>query len=118
VFFPESDDGIGHEQKQDDPEIRPVPRHRREDHRHFDHPRHRTPEITEEFQDLIGLLLLDALAPYWASRFCASASVRPSGDDRSLPASQGIERDFRASSDRASLRICQQRSGAGRRELP
>ena len=35
---------------QDDAEVRPMPDDRREDHRRFDHPRDRTPEIGEKFQ--------------------------------------------------------------------
>ena len=45
VFFPESDHGVGKKQKQDDAKVRPMPGHRRQDHRSFDHPRDGTPKI-------------------------------------------------------------------------
>jgi hypothetical protein len=38
AFFPEADHGVGHQQNEDDPKIRPVPDHGRKDHRHLDHP--------------------------------------------------------------------------------
>ena len=63
VFFPESDDGVGQKQKQDDPKIWPVPGYRREDHRHFDHPRDGTPKIGEEFQERIGFLFFNFVRP-------------------------------------------------------
>ena len=44
-------------------EVRPMPDHRRQDHRHFDHPRDRAPEIGEELQERIGLLLFDLVRP-------------------------------------------------------
>ena len=56
VFFPESDHGVGQQQKQDDGKVRPMPGHRRQDHGRFNHPRDGTPEITEELQERIGLL--------------------------------------------------------------
>ena len=59
MFLPESDHGVGEKQKQDDAKVRPMPRRRRQDHRRFDHPGDRTPEIGEELQDLVGLLLRD-----------------------------------------------------------
>ena len=63
VFFPESDHGIGHKQKQNDAKVRPMPVDRREDHGRFDHPRDRPPEIAEEFQERIGLLFFDLVRP-------------------------------------------------------
>jgi hypothetical protein len=63
MLFPESDHCVGKKQKQDDAEVRPMPRRRRQDHRRFDHPGDRTPEIGEEFQDLVGLLLRDLVRP-------------------------------------------------------
>jgi hypothetical protein len=45
--------------EEDDEKVGPVPDHARQNHRHFDHPRDGTPEIGEEFQERIGLLLLD-----------------------------------------------------------
>ena len=63
MLFPESDHSIGQKQNEDDAKIRPMPGRRRQDHRRFDHPGDRTPEVGEEFQDLIGLLLLDFVGP-------------------------------------------------------
>ncbi len=59
MFLPESDHGVGEKKNEDDGEIRPVLGRRRQDHRRFDHPGDRSPEIGEEFQDLVGLLLGD-----------------------------------------------------------
>ena len=80
TLFPEADHGVGHEQHEDDTEIWPVPDHARQNHRHFDHPRDGTPEVGEEFQQRIGLLLLDlvgAVLRQPLGRF-SLASVRPS----------------------------------------
>ena len=63
AFFPESDHGVGEQQNEDDEEVRPVPDHARQDHRHLDHPRDRSPEIAEEFQERVGLLFLDLVRP-------------------------------------------------------
>ena len=63
MFFPEANHGVGQKQKQDDPEVRPMPVYRRQDHGHFDHPWDGTPEIRKEFQDLIGFLLFDLVGP-------------------------------------------------------
>ena len=63
AFFPESDRGIGQKQNEDDDKVRPMPGYRRQDHRHFDHPRDGTPEIAEEFQELIGLFFFDLVGP-------------------------------------------------------
>ena len=63
MFFPESDHGVGQKQNEDDAKVRPVPGRRRQDHRRFDHPGDRTPEIGEELQKLIGLLLRDLVGP-------------------------------------------------------
>ena len=38
-----------------------------------------------------------SLGPYWASRFCASACVRPSGDDPNFFSTSARGRDFRSS---------------------
>ena len=38
-----------------------------------------------------------SLGPYWASRFCASASLRPSGDDPSFFSTSDRGRDFKSS---------------------
>ena len=69
VFFPESDDGVGQKQKQDDPKIRPMPGDRRKDHRHFDHPRDGTPKIGEEFQERIGFLFFNLVRPILGQPF-------------------------------------------------
>ena len=63
MLFPESDQGVGKKQKQDDAKVRPMPRRRRQDHRRFDHPGDRTPEIGQELEDLVGLLLRDLVRP-------------------------------------------------------
>ena len=63
VLLPEPDRGVGNEQDKDDEEIRPVPQHARQDHRGLDHPRDRTPEIGQQFQERIFLLLLDLIRP-------------------------------------------------------
>ena len=63
TFLPESDHGVGQKQNEDDAKIRPMPDYRRQDHRRFDHPRDRAPEIGEELQKRIGLLLLDLVGP-------------------------------------------------------
>ena len=63
ALFPEPDGGIGNKQHQNDEEIGPMADDTGQDHRHFDHPRDRTPEIGEEFQQRIGLLLLDLVRP-------------------------------------------------------
>ncbi len=63
ALLPESDDGVGAEQNEDDAEVRPVPGDRREDHGRLDHPRNRAPEVRQELQQRIGLLLLDLVGP-------------------------------------------------------
>ena len=69
VFFPESDDCVGQQQKQDDEEIRPVPDHAGQNHRAFDHPRNRAPEIGEEFQERIFFLFRDLVGPILSQPF-------------------------------------------------
>ena len=59
MLFPESDHGVGEKQNEDDAKIRPMLGRSRQDHRRFDHPGDRTPEVGEEFQDLVGFLLRD-----------------------------------------------------------
>ena len=70
VFFPESDHGVGQQQNQDDAEVRPMPVYRRKDHGGFDHPRDGPPEISEEFQQRIGLLFLYHVRPILAQPLC------------------------------------------------
>ncbi len=50
-------------------EIRPVPGYRRQDHRHFDHPRDGTPKIGEEFQERIGFLFFNLVRPILGQPF-------------------------------------------------
>ncbi len=61
VFFPESDHAVRNKQNKDDEEVRPMPQHARQDHRGFDHPGDRTPEVRKELQERIGLLLFDLI---------------------------------------------------------
>ena len=79
VFFPETDHGVGQKQNEDDAKVRPMPGHRRQDHRRFDHPRDGTPKIAEEFQELIGLLFRNLVRPILGQpflRLCLSETVR------------------------------------------
>jgi hypothetical protein len=69
AFLPESDHGVSHEQDQDDDEIWPVLEEAGEDHRHFDHPRDRTPEIGEDFQVWILLPCFDLVRPVLSQPF-------------------------------------------------
>ena len=69
VFFPESNHSVGKKQKQDDAKVRPMPGHRRQDHRSFDHPRDGTPKIAEEFQKLIALLFFNLVGPILGQPF-------------------------------------------------
>ena len=69
VFFPESNHGVGHKQKEDDEKIRPMPGDRRKDHSRFDHPRDGTPKISEEFQKRIGFLFFDLIRPILGQPF-------------------------------------------------
>ena len=66
-FFPEADDGVGHEQDQDDGEVRPVADDGGQDHRRLDHPGDRPPEVREELQQqvdlLVGQLVVAVLRP-------------------------------------------------------
>ena len=59
ALFPESHHGVGHKQKEDDEKVRPVTDHARQNHRHLDHPRDRTPKIGEELQERISLLFFN-----------------------------------------------------------
>jgi hypothetical protein len=70
TLFPESDHGVGHEQYEDNAEVRPVPDHARKDHRHLDHPGNRTPEIREEFQQRIGLFFFDLVGTILGQPLC------------------------------------------------
>ena len=51
VLLPEPHQGVGHQQGEDDPEIRPAPHQGREDHRQFDHPGDRSPAVAEQLQE-------------------------------------------------------------------
>jgi hypothetical protein len=63
ALLPESDRGVGDEQEQDDEEVRPVPNDAGEDNRGLDHPRDRPPEIGQELQKRVDLLLFDLVRP-------------------------------------------------------
>ena len=63
MLFPEADHGVGEKEKEDDAKVRPMLGRRRQDHRRFDHPGDWTPEIGQELQDLVGLLLRDLIRP-------------------------------------------------------
>ena len=69
VFFPESDDGVGNQQEEDDEEIRPVPDRTRQNHRYFDHPWDGTPKIAEEFQERVGFPFFDLVRPILGQPF-------------------------------------------------
>ena len=57
VLFPESDDGVGAKQEENDAKIQPVANDCGQNHCPFDHPRDGSPEITEELQKrILGLL--------------------------------------------------------------
>jgi len=59
ALLPESDDGVGHEQDENDHQVRPVPDDTGEDDRPFDHPRDGPPEVAEELEERVALLFLD-----------------------------------------------------------
>ena len=83
---------------QDDAEVRPMPGYRRQDHRRFDHPRDRTPEIGEEFQELDWFSFLRSRWAHIGSAVSAPRlDVRPSGDDPNFFSTFGKGRDFRSS---------------------
>ena len=63
VLLGEADHGVGEQQDEDDEEVRPVLQHAGQDHRDFDHPRDWAPEVGEELEELIGLLLFDLIRP-------------------------------------------------------
>ncbi len=69
VFFPESDHGIGTKKKEDDKKIQPVPDQPRQNHRRFNHPRDRTPEISKEFQERIGFLFFNLISAVLSKTF-------------------------------------------------
>ena len=76
ALFPESHDGVGEQQDENDPEIGPVPGSRREDHRRVDHPRDRPPKNRTGISGRRLVFLTPiSLGPYCVSRFCASAWV-------------------------------------------
>ena len=56
-LFPESDDGVHHEQDQDDTEVHPVSDNQREDRGRLDHPGDRSPERGEELEERVLTLL-------------------------------------------------------------
>ncbi len=79
AFLPEPDHGIGHQQKEDDEKIRPVPDDARQNHRNLDHPRDGSPKIGKEFQEEVGLLLGKFIRPILGKpflRLCLRETVR------------------------------------------
>ena len=87
---------LAQQQDQDDEEVRPVPDHARQDHRGLDHPRDRTPEVGEELQERIGLLLLDLVGPVLREPLLRLGLGEPSGESPAvLDLGQG--RVFRSS---------------------
>ena len=63
VFLPEPDHGVGEQQDEDDREVRPVLGDRRQDDGSLDHPRDGAPEVGQELQERVVLLLLDLVRP-------------------------------------------------------
>ena len=59
ALFPEPDAGVGQEQDEDDEEVGPVLEHSGQDHRRLDHPGDGPPEVGEELQQRVDLLLRD-----------------------------------------------------------
>ena len=57
VLLPKPNDGVGHQKRKNDPEIRPMTDDRREDRSDFDHPGNRSPQIREELQQGIDFFL-------------------------------------------------------------
>ena len=98
AFLPESDHGVGEQQHQDDAEVRPVLQLRPRappplrSSREWD-PRNRP----SSFRSGLTFFSSISFGPYWVSRFCASACVRPSGDDRSRFSTSAMGRDLRSS---------------------
>jgi len=68
-LLPEADPGIERQQRQDDPEIRPVPDQGGEDGGDLDHPRDGAPEIAEEFQPWTGFLFYQLVRPVLGQPF-------------------------------------------------
>jgi len=61
VLLGELDHAVRDQQNEDDEEVWPMTEHPRQDHCDFDHPRDRTPEVGEEFEQRIALLLFDLI---------------------------------------------------------
>ena len=79
AFLGVADHAVGHQQQQDDKEIRPVPHRARQDDGDLDHPRDRTPEVAEELQQRVGLVFGDLIGPVLGQPLAASAVLSPSG---------------------------------------
>ena len=62
-FLGVADHTVGQQQQQDDEEIRPVPDRAGQDDGDLDHPRDRPPEVAEELQQRVGLVLGDLVRP-------------------------------------------------------
>jgi len=58
-FLAVADDTVGQQQQQDDEEVGPVPDRAGQDHRDLDHPRDRAPEVGQELQQRVRLVLGD-----------------------------------------------------------
>ena len=56
-LFPETNHSVREKQQQDDGKVRPMPIVRGKDHGNFNHPRNRTPEISQKRKNLIRLLV-------------------------------------------------------------
>ena len=97
AFFPESDDGVGKKQKQDDAKIRPMPDDRRQNHRHFDHPRDGTPKIGEEFQEAIGFLFFNLVRPILGQPFLRLGLSEAIRRRPNFFSTSGRGRDFKSS---------------------
>ena len=63
AFLGVADHTVGHQQQQDDEEIRPVPDRAGQDDGDLDHPRDWAPEVAEELQQRVGLVLGDLVRP-------------------------------------------------------
>ena len=97
MLLGESDDAVRDKQDQDDEEVRPVPQHPGQDHRDFDHPRDRSPEVGEELEEGIGLLLFDLVRPVLGEALFRLGVVRPSGEVSSRFSTSASGRVFRSS---------------------
>jgi len=61
VLLPETDEGVEHQHKENDVEIVEIPRDQRKQRGGFDHPRNRPPEVLENLEERVALLLLQRI---------------------------------------------------------